>query len=202
MRWPSPKHFGKEFTLIIESILSWLPGIIGRELRRMYYSKKMKCGKKLSIAQFVEISGYEGIQIGENCSIGRLSVLHAHGNGSLKIGNNFSMNSNSQLGASEVGKITIGDDVIIAQNVVLRASDHQHADTSKPIRYQGHTGGTIIVNNGVWIGANAVITRNVTIGANSIIAAGSVVTRDIPPFVLAGGVPAKTLKHRAKAKNF
>ena len=201
MKLTSAKNFGNELMLIAESILSCLSGIIGRKLRRMYYSRKMKCGNKLSIAQFVEISGYAGIQIGENCSIGRFSVLHAHENGSLKIGNNFSMNSNSQLGASEFGRITIGDDVIIAQNVVLRASDHQHTDTSKPIRYQGHTGGTIIVENGVWIGANAVITRNVKIGENSIVAAGSVVTRDIPPFVVAGGVPAKILKNRAKVKN-
>ena len=65
-----------------------------------------------------------------------------------------------------------------------------------PIRYQGHTGGTILLENGVWIGANVVVTRNVTIGANSIIAAGAVVTKDIPRYVVAGGVPAKVLRIR------
>ena len=185
-----------QIALIFENIVSWLPGRGGVLIRRLYYSKKMSIGRNFTLAQFVEISGYDRIKMGENCSIGRFSALHAHGNGSIEIGSNFAMNSNSQLDASQFGKITIGDDVIIAQNVVLRASDHAHNETSSPIRYQGHTGGSITVDNGVWIGANSVITRNVRIGEHSIIAAGSVVSKDIPPFVLAGGVPARILKCR------
>lgn len=186
-----------QIALTFENIVSWLPGRGGVLIRRLYYSKKMSIGRNFTLAQFVEISGYDRIKLGENCSIGRFSALHAHENGSIEIGNNFSMNSNSQLGASEFGNIIIGDDVIVAQNVVFRASDHQHTERKIPIRYQGHTGGYISVGTGVWIGANSVVTRNVHIGEHSIIAAGAVVTKDIPSFVIAGGVPARILKCRS-----
>ena len=188
--------FCKEFLRILESVVTVIPGITGIVLRRKYYSMFMNIGKNLTLAQYVEITEKQNIVIGKNCSIGRFSAIHANGNGLIKIGDNFAMNSNSQLGASEFGKILIGDDVLIAQNVVLRASDHKHSETDIPIRYQGHTGGTILLENGVWIGANVVVTRNVTIGANSIIAAGAVVTKDIPRYVVAGGVPAKVLRIR------
>jgi galactoside O-acetyltransferase len=185
-----------EFKIYFENIINSLPGISGVFVRRFYYSKRVKCGDKLCLAQFVEITDATNIQLGNNCSIGRFSALHAHGKGHVRIGDNFSMNFNSLIGASEFGEIIIGDDVIIAQNVVLRASDHEHSDSRKSIRYQGHTGGKIVIKDGVWIGANAVITKNVTVGEHTIIAAGAVVTRDIPDFVVAGGVPAKVLWKR------
>ena len=185
-----------EFHIYFENFINSLPGISGVLIRRLYYSKHIKCGENLCLGQFVEITDTTNIQLGNNCSIGRFSALHAHGKGYIIIGDNFSMNSNSQIGASEYGEIIIGNDVIIAQNVVLRASDHEHSDSRKAIRYQGHTGGKIVIRDGSWIGANVVITRNVTIGEHTIIAAGAVITRDIPDFVVAGGVPAKVLRNR------
>jgi galactoside O-acetyltransferase len=118
------------------------------------------------------------------------------GGGWINIGDNFSMNTNSCIDAADNGKITIGDDVIIAQNVVLRASDHEHSSLEIPIKNQGHTGGEIIVDNGVWIGANVVITRNVKLGKHCIVAAGAVVVKDVEPYTIVGGVPAKLIKRR------
>ncbi|HQT26384.1 MAG TPA: acyltransferase, partial [Burkholderiales bacterium] len=83
-----------------------------------------------------------------------------------------------------------------AQNVVIRAADHAHSSTSEAISKQGHAGGTIIIEDGVWIGANVVVTRNVRIGEHSIVAAGAVVTRDVPPYSIVGGVPARLMKSR------
>ena len=124
------------------------------------------------------------------------SSLYAR-NGVLEIGNNFTMNENSVLSA-EKGSIHIGNNVLFAQNVVLRASDHCHASIDKPIREQGHIGGKIVIEDGVWICANCVITKDVIVGRDSIVAAGSVVTENVPPLTMVGGVPAKVIKKRVK----
>ena len=115
--------------------------------------------------------------------------------GVLVIGNNFTLNSNSQLGAS-FGKIVIGDDCAIAPNCVLRASNHTFNDPNVPFREQGHTYGEIILADDVWISSNCVVTANTTIGKSSVVGAGSVVTKDIEPYSIVGGVPARLIKKR------
>lgn len=115
--------------------------------------------------------------------------------GKLLIGNNFTMNSNSQLGAS-FGKIVIGNDCAIAPNCVLRASNHNYENPDMPFRSQGHTYGEIIIEDDVWISSNSVITANTKIGRSSIIGAGSVVTKDVEPYSIMGGVPARLIRKR------
>ena len=88
------------------------------------------------------------------------------------------------------GGIYIGDETFIGHNVVLATLDH---DIDPEKRYMLHAA-PIRIGRRVWIGANVVITKGVTIGDNSVIAAGAVVTRDIPANVVAGGVPAKVIK--------
>ena len=115
--------------------------------------------------------------------------------GELIIGNNFSMNSNSQLGTS-FGKIIIGDDCAIAPNCVLRASNHTFDNVNIPFREQGHTYGEIMIEDDVWISSNCVITANTKIAKSSIIGAGSVVTKDVEPYSIMGGVPVKLIRKR------
>ena len=100
------------------------------------------------------------------------------------------------IGISDViiGPVTIGNDVLFAQHVVLSGLNHGYQDVHIPISKQPYTTRQIIVEDGVWIGANTVVTAGVTIGKNSVVAAGSVVTRDVPPFSVAAGNPAKILK--------
>jgi acetyltransferase-like isoleucine patch superfamily enzyme len=64
------------------------------------------------------------------------------------------------------------------------------------IREQGHSGGKIVIEDDVWIRANAVITPDVIIGKGAVVAAGAVVTSDVPPYQIVGGVPAKTIANR------
>jgi len=111
------------------------------------------------------------------------------------IGSNFTLNSNSQLGAS-FGKIVIGDDCAIAPNCVLRASNHTFDDPNVPFREQGHTYGEITLEDDVWISSNCVVTANTKIGKSSIIGAGSVVTKNVEPYSIVGGVPAKLINKR------
>ena len=88
------------------------------------------------------------------------------------------------------GGITIGDRTFIGHNVVLATLDH---DLDPDKRLLMHPS-PITIGQNVWIGSNVTVTRGVTIGDNSVIAAGAVVTRDIPANVVAGGVPAKVIK--------
>ena len=173
-----------------------LPGRVGFFFRFHIYSRFFKqCLHPVIIFPFVDIKGFNNISIGSNCIINHNSHLYSH-RGSLNIGNNFALGYNSSIVSADGGSITIGNDVIIAQNVVLRSSNHSFTDTTVPIRYQGHESGYITIDDDVWIGANSVILPNVRIGSHSIVGAGSVVTKDIPPFSIYAGVPAKLIRKR------
>ena len=128
------------------------------------------------------------------------SALHVNGGGESRIGRNVAINRNSVIGAAEHGRISIGNDVLISQNVVIRASDHRYSSPDVLIIHQGHSSGVIEIGDDVWIGANSVITKDVHIGSHSIVAAGAVVTKDVPPWAIVGGVPAKVIKYRSQSK--
>jgi galactoside O-acetyltransferase len=187
----------RELSIWTNHIISFLPGVIGRLLREILIKNLVKkSGEKISIGIGITITGHKNIEMGSNISIMEYSHLYAD-DAVLKLGNNISINSNTTIDAADGGKIIIGDNVLIAQNVVLRASDHKHSNIDIPINQQGHTGGQIIIGNDCWIGANVVITRNVKIGDHSIVAAGAVVTKDVEPFAIVGGVPAKIILMRS-----
>ncbi|SFQ51984.1 acyltransferase [Hymenobacter arizonensis] len=93
-----------------------------------------------------------------------------------------------------IGPLRIGNDVIIAQNVVFSGLNHGYDDLTMPIKDQLCTTAEIVVEDEAWIGANAVITAGVRIGKHSVVAGGSVVTKDVPPYSVVGGNPARILK--------
>jgi galactoside O-acetyltransferase len=102
------------------------------------------------------------------------------------------------INAADGGDITIGNDVLIGPNVVLRASDHIFSDATIPIKDQGHCGGAIIIEDGVWIGSNVTITKNVKVGKGTVVGAGSVVTHDLSEMTVCAGVPAERIKFRKR----
>lgn len=118
------------------------------------------------------------------------SNISVNENAILKLGSGY-INYNVNIACFE--KIEIGYDVAISENVVIRDSDnhqiisHNHQMTS-PIKIENH----------VWIGTNVIILKGVTIGEGSIVAAGSVVTKDIPKNSLAAGIPARVIKSNVK----
>jgi len=171
-----------------------MPGRLGLLTRRYIYRFFLLAGTNLKISTGVTIKGFSNIIVGNNVSIMRQSYLYST-NASLKIGDNFTMNSNSYLSADD-GLIHIGNSVMIAQNVVVRAADHNHDSVDIPIQNQGVKYGEIHIEDGVWVCANSVITSNTRIGKHSIVAAGSVVTKDVPPYSIVAGVPAKIIKRR------
>ncbi|WP_316839593.1 acyltransferase [Pedobacter gandavensis] len=98
------------------------------------------------------------------------------------------------LGNVVIGPVTIGNEVMLAQNIVISALNHGYEDPTISPRRQKETCKQIIINDDVWVGSNTVITAGVTLGKHCIIGAGSVVTKDIPPFSVAVGNPARVIK--------
>ena len=107
----------------------------------------------------------------------------------IRLGKNVFINACCKF--QDQGGITIGDDVLIGHNVVLATLNHKENPKERaqllpsPIR----------IGNRVWIGANSTVTPGVTIGDNAIVAAGAVVTKDVPKNVVVGGVPAKIIRY-------
>ena len=93
-----------------------------------------------------------------------------------------------------IGPVTIGSHVNLAQGITVTALNHNFEDSSKRIDEQGVTTKPVIIGNDIWIGANAVLLPGVSIGDHAVVAAGAVVTKDVPPHSLVAGVPAKTIK--------
>jgi acetyltransferase-like isoleucine patch superfamily enzyme len=93
-----------------------------------------------------------------------------------------------------IGPVTIGSHVNLAQGITITALNHDFGDKSQRIDDQGVSTDPVIVGDDIWIGANAVILPGVNIGHHSVVAAGAVVTKDVPPHSLVAGVPAKIIK--------
>jgi acetyltransferase-like isoleucine patch superfamily enzyme len=139
------------------------------------------------------------MQIGQGFTTGQYCRLEAGRTNSKKksltIGRFVQINDRCHIAALK--SIEIEDNVLIASNVFI--TDHDHGDTSfESLELMPAKRKTIYspvkIGKNVWIGQNAIVLKGVTIGESSIIAAGSVVTCNIPPFCVAGGVPAKILK--------
>ena len=93
-----------------------------------------------------------------------------------------------------IGPVCIGNHVNLAQGITVTALNHNFEDTAMKIDEQGIATKPVVIGDDVWIGANAVILPGVTIGRHSVVAAGAVVTKDVPDNTLVGGVPAKIMK--------
>ena len=152
-------------------------------LRYRYYAKLLK----KSDGFFISGTGFS-ILVPENTSIGR----------------DVYFNRNVWLGGirgDDASEIIIGDYCQFGPNVVIIASDHAVNEVTRPMRLQNSVPGKIVIGEDCWIGANVTITRGVSIGKGSIIGANSVVTRDIPEYSVAAGVPARVIRDRRSGKS-
>ena len=145
-------------------------------LRKWFIKNKFGyIGNNSDLRPFVTIVGGKNIYIGNNVILRGGTQLH----------------SSSKLGETT---ITIEDDVLIAPNVFITVNNHNFSDTSMPISMQGGNEKSVHIKTGAWIGYGAIILQGVTIGRNSVVAAGAVVTKDVPDYTVVGGIPAKTIK--------
>lgn len=169
-------------------------------MRALLFSGGVKYGKRIKFRGMALIERFQmsKIIIGDNCSFNSSSMFNFRGlnhkciiqTGSpdaiIKIGNNCGFSGCSIVSDTEV---FIGDNTMFGANVIVGDRDDHpeiYASESKPVHIGSH----------VWIGMNATIMKGVTIGDNAIIAAGALVTKDVPVGEIWGGVPARFLKKR------
>ena len=95
-----------------------------------------------------------------------------------------------------IGPVTIGNHVNLAQGITVTALNHNFSEADKRIDEQGVSTGQVVIGDDVWIGANAVVLPNVSIGRHCVIAAGAVVTKDVPDGCVVAGIPAKIIKRQ------
>lgn len=128
-------------------------------------------------------------------SLGQKSVVESFSTLNNMVGD-IIIGSNTRIGLHNtvIGPVTIGDHTNIAQNVTISGLNHIFHDVTKTIAEQGVSTAPIHIGEDVWIGANAVILAGIEIGKHSVIAAGSIVTRSIPPYSICAGNPAKIIK--------
>ncbi len=112
----------------------------------------------------------------------------------IKLGNHLSINKGCTLDGT--GGLTIGDYVMMARDSCIYSGGHRFDDISIPMINQGYEKQPTIIEDDVWIGAKAIILPGVTVGHGSIVAAGAVVTKDVPKYSVVAGVPAKVIRTR------
>ena len=129
---------------------------------------------------------YRTFSIGKNSIVESFSCIN-NAVGDVVIGDFSRIGIHSTV----IGPVTIGSHVNLAQGITVTALNHNFSTKDKFIDEQGVATSPIVIEDDVWIGANAVILPGVRIGRHSVIAAGAVVNRDVPPYSLAVGVPAQ-----------
>ena len=147
----------------------------------------------------------EGIAIGSNVIIKRRCRLEAINIGKmpgaipLRIGDNTSFQQGCQVTAAQ--RVTIGNDVLIGANVLITDNDHVYDHPTQPASaIRELKTAPVTIEDGCWLGFACVILKGVTIGKRSVIGANAVVTRDIPPYTVAAGIPARVINRFKQQK--
>jgi acetyltransferase-like isoleucine patch superfamily enzyme len=186
--WPDPNvlRWRMSMSLRYGSQLPWVrAGLLVALLKRGVYARKPSYGNAYKMLR-------EGRLI-----IGRYTFLEAgvtiqSAEGKIAIGQRAYLSRGVTVGA--VGLVEIGDFALIGPGSYVTDADHRFSDHTVPVADQGMSSkGPTVIEDNVWLGANAVVTSGVRIGRHSVIGANSVVTRDIPPFSVAAGIPAKVV---------
>jgi acetyltransferase-like isoleucine patch superfamily enzyme len=151
---------------------------------------------QLLVSQAVEHTGPRRRlrRLGSGCTIEKtVSFRSAE---QIEIGNRVVIGPFSVIWASEHARLVIEDDVLLGPHVTLLTANHGIRAVDRPIRDQPQVEREIRIARGAWIGAQAVVLPGVTVGEGAVVAAGAVVNRDVRPFEIVGGVPARTIGSR------
>ena len=198
--------------ILIGKLLGYLSLIIPNKasypwylIKRAYITTRKRkqfkhFGTHTLLAPGVKIMTPQNISIGNNSSIMSHCIIETYvvsgNNPQLKIGDRVSLGEYSHITCAN--KVTIGNGVLTGRFVLI--TDNSHGNNTKevadiaPLAREIHSNGPVCIGENVWIGDKATILPNVTIGKGCIIAANAVVTKDIPEYSVAAGVPAKVIK--------
>ncbi|MFK7803644.1 MAG: DapH/DapD/GlmU-related protein [Anaerolineae bacterium] len=208
----------------LTSLIGWIPTIIGVGLRGVLYRLILKMDGIAAIENKVRLRFASNITLGNGVYLDQNTYLHACAHG-IDIGSNSIVMHGAVLHVYNFrglpnSKISIGEDSLIGEYSVIRgqggvsignrvftspfsqiiAVNHIFDDPQVSFIDQGITAEGIIIEDDVWIGASAIITDGVRIGKGSVVAAGAVVTKDVPPHTVVAGVPAKPIKNIDQAE--
>lgn len=220
------RKFSKLFKYELYTLfLMNMPGIPGLFLRQKLYRSLFKnCSKKVTFGTGISLKQPYKVSIGKNCIVDDLVSISVRGTessyinlfdnvfvgrgtelkvreGTIDIDSFTSIGSNCRISTAQ-GKISIGKYVFIAAYCYIGGGNHKADRTDIPIAQQGfESKGGVTIGEDVWIGANSVIADGVKIGKGSIIGACSLVTKDIPEYSIAFGIPAKVNRSRLNNTN-
>jgi acetyltransferase-like isoleucine patch superfamily enzyme len=135
------------------------------------------------------------ISFGKRCAVLNDALLATYG-GEIIIGDDVSLNPGVIIYGH--GGVSIGDRTRIAARTLIIPANHVFANPDLPIMSQGLTCKGITVGRDVWLGAHVVVLDGVIIGDGSVVGAGAVITKSLPPFSIAAGVPAKIIGKRGQ----
>lgn len=164
----------KVLYLLYSLCASWLP--LSSHLKiaqrwRAFWARKIvkSCGKNVNFERFCSFT--PGLSIGDNSGVGIRACIN--------------------------GPVSIGRDVMMGQDVIVYTTRHKDDRVDIPMREQGMAEVLpVTIGNDVWIGSRVIILPGVTIGDGCIIGAGAVVTKDVPPYSVVGGVPGRIIRKR------
>lgn len=178
---------------VMRIALSYVRGFVWAYFFRLI-GKRITIGKSLCLFAFPRLAYITGqISLGSNLTMGRVFISVAP-NARLSIGHDCSINDYSRI-VSNYGCF-IGNNVMIGELVSILDVDHVVDQSEIPMRTQGFVGAPVVVEDDVWIGRGVAILKGVRIGKGAVIGANAVVNRDIPPYSIAVGVPARVVKIR------
>ncbi|MBF2075406.1 MAG: acyltransferase [Synechococcales cyanobacterium C42_A2020_086] len=204
-------------TALLTAVFGSIPLFIGKKLRQLAYRRIFrKMGASVTIdpdvtlvgTQFMELHDEVGISshcfincweptsrfvIRSQTRLDRGVHIQTHG-GSIEIGGNTYLGPYVCMAGP--GDISIGRHCMIASHCGIYANNHCFGDLDRPMSQQGVTCKGIVIEEDCWLGTGVKVLDGVTIGRGSVIGAGAVVTRDIPPYSIAVGVPAKVIQRR------
>jgi acetyltransferase-like isoleucine patch superfamily enzyme len=203
---------------VVTTLFGGVPGLPGVALRGLAYRLIMRMDGMAAIETNVRLRNARNIRLGRNVYLDYGVYLHALPGG-IEIGEDTCVMHNTELhvfnyrdlphafikigrgtfvGESVVvrgqGGVTIGNSVLIAPGAKILAVNHNYSDVTRPVMDQGISGNGIVIEDGAWVGGGAAILDGVRIGKNAVIGANAVVTKDVPPYSVAVGMPAKVVR--------
>jgi acetyltransferase-like isoleucine patch superfamily enzyme len=179
------KLFSIEILRNFDYLISYLPDSkIGNKLRELYFKRRLKLKSRFKVLSFgVKFNHTNLIKFGTSVSIGPRVTIDAGASSGIFIGNN----------------------VLIASGVYIRSGNHNFSNTNVEISEQGYTsksleynGNTysIVIEDSVWIGANAILLSGSHIGKGSVLSAGSVISGKVPDYSIVVGNPGRVVGNR------
>ncbi|PID86746.1 MAG: transferase [Chloroflexi bacterium] len=206
------------FEQVLFLLVGWIPSIVGIAIRSFFYRMILNTKGWVAIENRVRLrfANYiwldngvyldqncylhacpNGIAIGEDTIVMHGAILHVYNfrdlpNAGIKIGRNSLIGEYCVIRGQ--GGVEIGDRVYTSPFTQIIAVNHVFSDRKRPFTEQGITAQGIVIEDDVWLGAGAIITDGVRVGKGAVVAAGAVVTKDVAPYTVVGGIPAKVIK--------